>query len=86
MNDCLKYNLQCKWLEANPRTKCRAKEVKDTLLACGFGYAWYNQCVGNIPLFLVNLKNEIEILRYRVGLTPSCVCAQPLTREDVGLA
>ena len=68
MNDCLKYNLQCKWLEANLRTICRAKEVKDTLLACGFGYAWYNQCVGNIPLFLSQFKErnrDIEIISWQ---------------------
>ena len=52
------YNLQCKWLEAKPRTNCWAKDVKDTLLAQGFGYAWYNQGVGNIALFLRNFKER----------------------------
>ena len=52
------YNLQCRWLEANPRTNCWAKDVKDTLLAWGFGYAWYNQGVGNIPLFLSHFKER----------------------------
>ena len=42
------YNLQCKWLEANPHTNCWAKDVKDILLAQGFGCAWYNQGVGNM--------------------------------------
>ena len=59
------YNLQCKWLEANPRTNCWAKDVRDTLLAQGFGYVWYNQGVGNIALFLRNFKErnrDIDII------------------------
>ena len=29
------YNLQCRWLEANPRTKCWAKDVKRILYLQG---------------------------------------------------
>ena len=52
------YKIQCKWLEAKPLTNCWAKDVKDTLLAQGFGYVWYNQGVGNIALFLRNFKER----------------------------
>ena len=58
------YNLQCRLLEANPRTNCWAKDVKDTLLAWGFGYAWYNLGVGNNSLFFSQFKErnrDIEI-------------------------
>ena len=41
------YKLQCKWLEGNPRTNCWVGHLRDLLLAYGFGYAWYNQGVGN---------------------------------------
>ena len=32
--------------------------IQDTLLAQGFGYAWYDQRVGNIALFLRNFKER----------------------------
>ena len=47
-----------KRLEANAHTKCWAKDVKDILLTQGFGYAWYNQGVGNIVLLLRNFKKR----------------------------
>ena len=39
-------------------TYCWAKVVKETLLAQGFGHAWYNQGVGNIALCLRNFKER----------------------------
>ena len=45
------YKLQCKWLEGNPRTNCWVRNLRDLLLANGFGYAWYNQGVGNSLTF-----------------------------------
>ena len=52
------YNLQCKLLQANPRISCWVKDVRDTLLVQGFGYAWYNQGVGDMALFSRNFKER----------------------------
>ena len=55
------YKLQCKWLEGNPRTNCWVRNLRDLLLAHGFGYAWYNQGVGNELNFLRFEQKEKDI-------------------------
>ena len=52
------YKLQCKWLEGNPRTNCWVRNLRDLLLAYGFGYAWYNQGVGNELTFLRRFEQK----------------------------
>ena len=54
------YKLQCKWLDANPRTKCWASDIRDILLANGFGYAWYDQGVGNEKDFLRMFEQKLK--------------------------
>ena len=45
-------------VRANPHTNCWSKDVKDILLVQGFGYALYNQRVGNIALVFRNFKER----------------------------
>ena len=50
------YKLQCKWLDANSQ----ASDIRDILLANGFGYAWYDQGVGNERDFLRMFEQKLK--------------------------
>ncbi|MEW8546516.1 MAG: reverse transcriptase family protein, partial [Candidatus Thiodiazotropha sp.] len=54
------YKFQLKWLDANVQTKCWARDIRDLLLANGFGYAWYNQGVGNKRDFLRIFEQKLK--------------------------
>ena len=53
------YKLQLKWLNFNKRTNCWARDVKGLPEGIGFGYAWYNQGVGDKGYFLALFKERV---------------------------
>ena len=62
------YRLKCKWLEGNPRTNCWVRNLRDLPLANGFGFAWYNQGVGNELNILEDLNKKEKIMIFHCGL------------------
>ena len=59
------YKLQLKWLNLNKRTNCWARDVKELLEGLGFGYAWYNQGVGDKRYFLAIFKQRVFDIDYQ---------------------
>lgn len=56
------YKLQLKWLDANLFTKCWVKDIRDLLLVNGFGYAWYDQRVGNEKVMLRLFEQKLQFI------------------------
>ena len=65
------YEMQLKWLNLNTRTSCWARDVKELLQELGFGYAWYNQGVGNKDFFLTIFTQrlfDIDTQAWRIDI------------------
>ena len=94
------YKLQLKWLNANKKTNCWAKDVKTLLEQTGFGHVWYNQGVGDTVLFFKAFTQrlfdiDIHAWRYDVQdmnklrtynlLKEDLVCEYYLNEIDINL-
>jgi len=51
---------KCQYIWAESGCECWALHVKNLLIRHGFGYAWYNQSVGNKALFLQKIHQTLK--------------------------